>query len=192
MKTTDFQGADKHNKREKLLFLIDIHMNQIYKLCCQLTNNKFDADDLFQDTWVRVVRNLDYYDESKPFNTWIYTITINLYKDKYRKQKRWLNIVKDFFTNEKKDFELLNITEDKLDPQAHLVDKESIKELEKFLNSLSDTFKIPIILYYFKEMNYNEISGILGIPLGTVKSRLSRGIQKLKKMLEKGGCGYED
>lgn len=192
MKKTDFQGAGRFDKRDKLLYLMDISANKIYKLCYQLTNNKFDADDLFQDTWVRVVRNFDYYDESKSFDTWIYTITINLYKDKYRKQKRWLNIVKDFFTNEKKDFELLNATEDKLDPQLHLVDKESIKELGKFLNSLSDTFRIPIILYYFKEMNYSEISRILDIPLGTVKSRLSRGIGKLKKMMEKGGYSYEN
>ncbi|TYQ15028.1 UNVERIFIED_CONTAM: RNA polymerase sigma-70 factor (ECF subfamily) [Acetivibrio alkalicellulosi] len=190
MEITDFHDTDGFNKRHKLLSLIDIYKQQVYKLCYQLTNNKFDADDLFQDTWVRVVKNLDYYDENKSFNTWLYTITINLYKDRYRKQKRWMNIIKDFFTNEKKDFEFLNVSENKFHPETHLVDRESIKELEKFVGSLTDTFRIPIILYYFKEMNYTQISTILDIPIGTVKSRLSRGIQKLKKMLEKGGYSY--
>lgn len=192
LKTTEFQDMEGFNKRHKLLSLIDAHKKQIYRLCYQLTNNKFDADDLFQDTWVRVVRNFDYYDENKSFDTWIYTITINLYKDRYRKQKRWMNIIKDFFTNEKKDFELLNASEEKFHSESHLIDKELTKELEEFLKELPDIFRIPIILYYFKEMNYNQILTILGIPVGTVKSRLSRGIQKLKKVLEKGGYSYGD
>lgn len=190
LKTTEFQDMEGFNKRHKLLSLIDAHKKQIYRLCYQLTNNKFDADDLFQDTWVRVARNIDCYDENKSFETWIYTITINLYKDRYRKQKRWMNIIKDFFTNEKKDFEMSKASLDEFHPESRLIDRECAKELEVFLNGLPDNFRIPVILYYFKEMNYNQISAVLDIPVGTVKSRLSRGIQKLKKALEKGGYDY--
>ncbi|MDQ2086109.1 sigma-70 family RNA polymerase sigma factor [Herbivorax sp. ANBcel31] len=191
MEITDFQDAGCFDKRNKLLNLIDIHKNQIYKLCCQLTNNRFDAEDLFQDIWVRVVRNLDCYNENKSFDTWLYTITINLYRDRYRKQKRWLNIIKDFFTNEKKESVFSNVPESKFHPETHLIDEESTKELEKFVSGLPDTYRIPIILYYYKEMNYNQISRVLDIPLGTVKSRLNRGIRKLKELMEKGGYSYE-
>jgi len=190
LKTTEFQDIEGFNKGQKLLSLIDMYKNQVYRLCYRLTNNEFDADDLFQDTWVRVVRNIDSYYKNKSFETWIYTITINLYKDRYRKQKRWMNIIKDFFTNEKKDFELSKVPLDKFHPESLLIDKECTKELEAFLNGLPDNYRIPVILYYFKEMNYNQISDVLDIPVGTVKSRLSRGIHKLKKALEKGGYDY--
>lgn len=190
LKTTEFQDIEGFNKGHKLLSLIDMYKNQVYRLCYRLTNDEFDADDLFQDTWVRVARNIDCYDENKSFETWIYTITINLYKDRYRKQKRWMNIIKDFFTNEKKDFEMSKASLDEFHPESRLIDRECAKELEVFLNGLPDNFRIPVILYYFKEMNYNQISAVLDIPVGTVKSRLSRGIQKLKKALEKGGYDY--
>ena len=58
LKTTEFQDIEGFNKGQKLLSLIDMYKNQVYRLCYRLTNNEFDADDLFQDTWVRVVRYL--------------------------------------------------------------------------------------------------------------------------------------
>lgn len=169
--------------------LIDIHRDTVYNLCYQLTTNTHDAEDLFQEVWVRVVRNFNSYDSSRPFEAWLYVIIVNLYKDKYRKRKRWLNRIMEFFTNEKKDNVLSKIESSDFYPEEHILEKEIIEKLEGFLSGLDDVFRIPIVLYYYKEMTYEEISQVLNIPIGTVKSRLSKGKKKLKQRMEGDGYG---
>lgn len=83
--------------------MIDIYKDDLYKLCLKLTNNKIDADDLFQDTWLKIYNNFYKLDEQKSIKNWIYTVCINTYKDVYSKKKRWLNIITDFFNFKSKD-----------------------------------------------------------------------------------------
>lgn len=164
--------------------LIDRYQNSLYKLCYNLSKNKYDADDLFQETWVKAVKNFKYYDGSRPFLPWLYTICTNLYKDKYRSKKRWLERIKDYFTNEEKDEEMERVSYGLPLPEGEVIIKYDRETLKKCIDMLNDIYKIPLILYYFKEINYNDISLILKIPIGTVKSRLNTGKRKLKELME--------
>jgi RNA polymerase sigma-70 factor (ECF subfamily) len=164
--------------------LIDRYKNPLYKFCCHLTNSRQEGDDLFQETWVKVMKNINLCDSTKPFETWLCTITVNLYKDKYRRSKRWLNRIKDYFTNETKEIEMTGVESREPLPEEQLINRELKDNLKACINKLDDIFKIPLVLFYYKEMSYQEISDILDIPAGTVKSRLNSGRNKLKEMME--------
>lgn len=174
----------KAGKTDLLEILIDRHKNSLYKFCYYLASNKHDADDLFQDTWVRVMQNVGSFDEKKVFCNWLFSIALNSYRDRYRKAKRWLNKFMDFFSNDEKEAELSNVQNSGLSPDEQAVDNELKKNLTDSINSLEDTFRIPIILFYFKELRYEDIAEILDIPSGTVKSRLNAGKAKLRKLME--------
>ena len=167
--------------------LIEKHKILLYSLAIKLTRNKHDAEDLFQDTWVKVFRKLDSFDENKSFENWLYTICLNTYRDQYSKKKRWLNIIQDFFSTKEKDQTLQRIKNSDMSVEEQILHSDEQSNLKEQLDRLSETFRIPIILYFFHELTYKEIAEVLKIPEGTVKSRISLGKKKLKQLLQKEG-----
>lgn len=184
MEDSDLIKLYKSGQLDVMEILIERYKNSLYKLCYHLTSDRYDADDLFQETCVRLVKNINRYDENKAFAAWLYSICTNLYKDKYRSKKRWLGRIKDYFTNEKKEEEMDNVENDSFLPEEQIIDKYNGEIIRKCVNMLDDTYRLPIILYYFKELSYSDLALVLDIPLGTVKSRLSMGKKKLKQLLE--------
>jgi RNA polymerase sigma-70 factor (ECF subfamily) len=164
--------------------LVDRYKNPLFRLCCHLASNSVDADDLFQETWIKAVKNIKLYDAEKSFGPWIYAICTNLYKDRYRVKKRWVNRIKEYFSNEEKDAEMESADNKVLPPEEQLMEKYDREAIRSYVNMLDDIYRLPLILYYFKEIDYVDIGNILSIPLGTVKSRLYGAKQKLRKMME--------
>ncbi|RSK25647.1 sigma-70 family RNA polymerase sigma factor [Bacillus sp. HMF5848] len=166
--------------------LIVKYKTLLYSFARKLTKNKDDADDLFQDTWLKVFQKLHTYDGTKPFENWLCYICLNTYRDQYRKKKRWLNIVTDFFlSNEQKDLTMDTAPT----PRNQLVEDIVIQHEEhdyliQAMQQLDDSFRIPLILFYFQSFSYEEIANFLHIPVGTVRSRLSNAKKKLKNILE--------
>jgi RNA polymerase sigma-70 factor (ECF subfamily) len=167
--------------------LIDRYKNPLFKLCCHLTANSTDADDLFQDTWVKAVKSIKLYDASKPFSPWLYSICTNLYKDSYRVKKRWLSRIKEYFSDEEKDADIESADNMSYLPEEELIEKYSRESIKNYVNMLDDIYRLPLILYYFKEIDYMDIGTVLDIPVGTVKSRLYKAKQKLRKLMEVEG-----
>lgn len=174
-----------NNDREQgLEFLVDKYKDSLYKFSLHLCKNSNEAEDLFQDTWIKVFKNINTFDENKNFQTWLFTICMNSYKDRYRKSKRWLNIIRDYFDNEEKQEEM-----GKVYSTENLPEEETIKDYEKYMikkavKTLKDEYRIPLILYYFQQLSYKEISEILSIPEGTIKSRLNKGRKLIKDYME--------
>lgn len=164
--------------------LVHQHQTMLYRFSLRLTRSQPDADDLFQETWVRVFRSLHRYDGKRPFHTWICAICMNLYRDEYAKKKRWLNIVKDFFSNEDQDVQFAKISSPAATPEDLTLKNESNEELLQTLHALPERYRVPLILFYFQSFSYDEMADILDIPIGTVRSRLSNGKKKLKEMWE--------
>lgn len=164
--------------------LIERYKDSHYKFCYHLANNQHDADDLFQEAWVKAIKNIQKFNVNTKFATWLYSITLNTYKDRYRKAKRWLKRVNLYFSNDTMELELKNIKSSDPVMDEKLIDEEQKHYLQKCINRLNDTYRIPIMLFYFKNLSYDQIAQILQIPVGTVKSRLNEGKRKLKKMME--------
>jgi len=176
-----FQNGDKDAFNQIVLRYKDKLTNFIYRYTYDIDS----AEDLAQDTLLKVYINKDSYKEIAKFSTWIYTIASNLAKTELRKIKR------------RKTFSVSELSNDDQEFIIHKKDSASFEDIEdtnlsenilqKSIAMLDNEFKNIIILRDIQELSYEEISKILQIPLGTVKSRINRGRFKLKEILKNKG-----
>ncbi|MCP4219924.1 MAG: sigma-70 family RNA polymerase sigma factor [bacterium] len=165
--------------------LIERHKTALYSFCRKLEYRKADADDLFQDTWVKAVKNLHMYDGRARFLTWLFTICINLHRDRLRRHFRWSKILKSYHSGDQMETDMADLESKEKRPRETAAEDRRADRLKDALQGLKEKLRLPIILHYYREFSLREISGMLGIPAGTVKSRLSNGRKQLKKILEK-------
>jgi len=89
--------------------LIHRYKKPLYSFCCKLAGNRNEVDDLFQDTWVNAIKNINNCAPEKRFITWLFTICINLYRDRYRYKYRWMKVIKSYFLDIDKEKEMRNL-----------------------------------------------------------------------------------
>ena len=145
---------------------------RLYGLCMTLCADKHEADDLYQDTWVKVLKRFDTYDPSRDFEPWLTRLCVNTYRDRLRRLSRspFLN----FSSNETKEAFLLTAT---------APEKEDFSDLYAAIDQLPEKLRLTIILFYFQDMDIEKTAQTLGIPTGTVKSRLHKARIQLKEVL---------
>ena len=145
---------------------------RLYGLCMTLCADKHEADDLYQDTWVKVLKRFVTYDPSRDFEPWLTRLCVNTYRDRLRRLSRspFLN----FSSNETKEAFLLTAT---------APEKEDYSDLYAAIDQLPDKLRLTIILFYFQDMDIEKTAQTLGIPTGTVKSRLHKARIQLKEVL---------
>jgi len=139
-----------------------------------------EAEDIVQETFYRVYKNKHYYKEVAKFSTWIYTIAGNLAKTELRRRKRRkvFSIHKETATE--KELELPDL---KADPEKEVNTIVTEKIIQKAITTLPQKFRQVIVLRDIQGFSYEEISGIINVPLGTVKSRVNRARLKLQEDL---------
>ena len=179
--------------RDTIQLLIDTVGDDLYRFCCRLTRNRMDADDLYQDTFLKALeqqRRLDPVSDREQAEAirrnrnFLMGIAANLWKNQWRKKKKEAKNLSMEFD------EFLEIPlSDGEDIQANLERKEIQTRLTMHIRNLPEKLKTVIYLYYAAEMQTEEIADTLHIPRGTVKSRLYLAREKLKNSLE--GDGYE-
>ncbi len=139
---------------------------RLYGLCRSLCRNVQDADDLYQDTWLKALDKLDSYDPGLPFEPWITRICVNTYRNALRRLAR--SPVRPM--EEGEDF-----------PAAEDSDYAPLYEA---VRGLPEKLRVTVVLYYFRDMDTAGTAEVLGVPQGTVKSRLSKARKLLKEVLE--------
>jgi len=139
-----------------------------------------ESEDIVQETFYRVYKNKHYYKEVAKFSTWIYTIAGNLAKTELRRKKRRkvFSIHKE--TAAEKELELPDL---KSDPEKEVNTVVTEKIIHKAITSLPQKFREVIVLRDIQGFSYEEISSIIKVPLGTVKSRVNRARLKLQEDL---------
>lgn len=172
----------KSGQQEALELLIDRYKDDLYRFCCHLSLDRQDAEDLFQEVWVRILRKLAHYDPERPFKAWLFQVTLNLYRDRYRKWKKLRERITMVWSPEPSGF--MEIRDTAPLTEEYLLRKEQDLYVEQCLRSLPKRYLAPLILYYYEEFSYESIGEMLGVPLGTVKSRLNQGKKLLKKAME--------
>jgi len=169
---------------ELMDLLVDRYKKPLYSFCCKLARNRGQADDLFQDTWIKALKNIRHCMADKRFINWLFTICINLYRDRSRKYFRWLKIVKPYLSTEQMETELAQVETNEAGPEEKTFKNAQETAVRNALAAVKDIWRIPLILYYYREFSLAEISEMLEIPEGTVKSRLAAGRNHLKKIME--------
>jgi RNA polymerase sigma-70 factor (ECF subfamily) len=150
------------------------HGARVYRLAYRLTGNQQDAEDLTQDVFIRVFRSLDGYTPGT-FEGWLHRITTNLFLDRMRRASRIR------FEGLPDDAERLPGKDPS--PEAALMADLFDPDVEKALAALPPDFRAAVVLCDVEQLSYEEISATLGIKLGTVRSRISRGRAMLRAAL---------
>jgi RNA polymerase sigma-70 factor (ECF subfamily) len=161
--------------------LVMLHQTKIYNLALNYVKNQEEAKDLAQDIFVTVYRSLPKLREKEKFTSWLYQIAINHCRNRYKKLSR-----RGYFNNISLDDEesFLQIAGDE-GPEKSLQRKNTINLVRSTIDSMPEAEKEIILLRDIQELAYEEISAILDIPLGTVKSKLNRARTSLKDRLKK-------
>ena len=153
---------------------------RLYGLCVTLCENADnstpagDADDLYQETWLKVCAKIDQYDPSRSFEGWLTRICVNTYRDHLRRKKR--SPFYNLFSSSREKEERM--------AQAPAATSPDYSDLYKSIDRLPEKYRTVVILYYFSESDIQTTANALKIPPGTVKSRLNRARKLLKEMLE--------
>ena len=163
--------------------LVSRYKNLVYSVILRMTNDSEEANDLAQEVFIKVYRNLDKYQPDYKFSTWLIRITTNMVID-YRRKKKTDSISMD-------DMAYEPASEDT--PEDHYIRQEQTNKVMNALNGLPDMYKIPVILYHQQGLSYQEISDVINEPLSKVKNRIFRARKMLKEqlMVKKEGEVYE-
>lgn len=137
-----------------------------------------DIDDLLQNIFIKIYRNINDYDSSLLFSSWIYRITHNEMIDWYRREKRRATLSLD---DDAQDIVSKLISED--DHTTRFSNEEQKQYIIKTLNGLDEKYKEILLLRFFEDKSYDEIADILKIPAGTVAVRINRAKKQLQKSL---------
>ena len=175
-----FQDGDVGAFNQIVYRYKDRLLNFIYRFLNDLDR----SEDLVQDTLLKLYTHKDSYKEIAKFSTWLYTIAANLARTELRKIKRRKTFSVTELSHDDREF-IIESTD--MGPGEENFSQNFEKNVKRALAALPDDFKTIIILRDIQELSYDEISKIVDVPLGTVKSRINRGRVKLQQLLKKKG-----
>lgn len=172
----------KRQDPELLDRLIDTYQHRLMRYLIFLTGKREVAEDLFQETWMRVLLRGAQYNGKARFDTWMFTIARNLFIDLSRKR---VMASLDEMHDGAEDDRPLEIAIDGPSPLDQFCTRENAAEVSAVLMELHPTYREVLSLRFHEELSLEEISSVTRAPLSTVKSRLYRGLAALKPQIER-------
>jgi len=158
--------------------LVKRYKDRLLNFVLRYFNNVEQAEDVVQDTLIKLYTHASYYKDVAKFSTWIFTIAKNNALTELRKNKR--KKTDSLWTD---DGQVIDINSKQESLDSKVQNEIAIDQLNKFLDEIPENFRMAVVLRDFQELSYDEISKILEIPIGTIKSRINRGrIQLAEKM----------
>jgi RNA polymerase sigma-70 factor (ECF subfamily) len=183
MKVTDFAKkipllSRRKRTAEGFWELARPHVKFLYNMALRYTGNSYDAEDMVQESMYSAFNKFDQLREESKMRSWLFAILRNNYL-KGRQQSERMKESEyddgiDYLTSLEGSLEQVNAEE-------ALVRKVEAEQIQDSLDKLPEKYKSPVLLYFMEGLSYQEISETLGIPIGTVMSRLARGKDFLKK-----------
>ena len=170
-----FQEGDINAYNE----LVKRYKDRLLNFVLRYFNNVEQAEDVVQDTLIKLYTHASYYKNVAKFSTWIFTIAKNNALTELRKNKRKKT---DSLWTEDGQIIDINSKEESLDSKVQ--NEIAIDQLNKFLDEIPENFRMAVVLRDFQELSYEEISKILEIPIGTIKSRINRGRKQLAEKMK--------
>ena len=170
--------------KQELEVCIGTYGKEIYSFCKYLTCDTSEADDLYQDTFLKAVeRQAIINNEANP-KSWLLSAAIRIWKNRKRKYA-WRKRIADITPLENHDGYLSD--EDESSPEENILLEEEKRAVRQAVSALPDRLRIVVLLYYMEELQLTEIAAILKTPVGTVKSRLHQARRLLSENLKQLG-----
>jgi RNA polymerase sigma-70 factor, ECF subfamily len=162
--------------------IVEIYKDKVFQLCYRMLGNRHESEDIAQEAFIRAFINIHSFNIDLKFSTWLYRIATNLCIDRIRKKKP------DFFLDAEVSgtdgLTMYSQIPSKADmPEKELESLELEETIQREIMKLPDKYRSVIVLKYIDELSLNEISELLNLPIGTVKTRIHRGREALRKQL---------
>lgn len=184
VKPTDEDLIERFQQGELAAYeeIVRRYKDQLLNFVYRFLNNHEEAEDVVQETFLRVYRNRFAYTRIAKFSTWIYTIAGNLARTELRRRKRRRLFSLSDMGLEDRDYE---ISDEVFNPETQANSTLGEELIQREISKLSPKFREVIILRDVQELSYEEISKIIRVPIGTVKSRVNRARLRLQNRLKK-------
>lgn len=169
--------------RDAFAELVELYKDKIYHLAFRMLYNRQEAEDVVQETFLRVYKNLSSYDVNQKFSTWIFRIGTNLCIDRLRRRRATYSLDAGVTDGEGANWYGM-LSNDQLGPEGQLILSETQQQIRKAIDMLPEKYKSIVILRYLHDLSLQEIGDILQMPVTTVKTRVHRGREFLRKKLE--------
>ncbi|MBE4909693.1 RNA polymerase sigma factor SigW [Bacillus luteolus] len=172
----------KNGDQNAFAEIVELYKDKVFQLCYRMLGNRHEAEDIAQEAFLRAYVNIHSYDTKRKFSTWLYRIATNLSIDRIRKKKP------DYYLDaEVAGAEGLTmysqVAADVSLPEDEVESLELQETIQKEILKLPDKYRSVIVLKYIDELSLKEISEILDLPVGTVKTRIHRGREALRNQL---------
>lgn len=178
---TDFQIIEKTRKNpDDFAYIIDRYEQKLFNYIMRSTDiSVAEAEDLLQEIFIKVYKNIFEVSEDLSFSSWIYRIAHNHIIDHFRKNSR---IEKVSLDDESYSFLINNIKSD-FDPDVDLDRKETREMVQRALSKIRKEYREVLVLKFMEDKSYDEISDILRVPIGTVGTLINRAKKDMKEHL---------
>jgi len=155
--------------------LVQTYQGAVYRLALSILDDSNDADDATQEVFVAALRAIESFRGNASFKTWLFSITVNVCRTRLHRQKRrgsLQQILQSLFA------------QNQAHPENEAIQSESDSALWQAVHALDEKHRIPVILRYYHDLSVNEIAETLGVPVGTVHSRLNHARERLRALLK--------
>lgn len=176
----------KAGDRDAFAALVSAYEGKIYNFALRYLGNREDAMDASQEVFLRVFRFLPGFQEESGFSTWIYRIGVNVCKDMLAKRTKRGELPLEL-PDEDEDYRTAEVADSRYDPEAIVEQADLRKSLADAIGQLPQQQREMIVLRDIEGLSYEEIGQVLSLESGTVKSRLSRARENLRKKLLQSG-----
>lgn len=169
--------------------LVDRYASKLYMTAFGLLSNRQDAEEVVQDAFIRAYKSIGSFRGDASFETWIHRIVINLSRNKYHWNRRRgadVNVSLSGLQsniNDEREPEDINIADESYSPETVINSTELERNVQKGIQELPDTLREALLLRHVEELPYEKIAEVLECKIGTVKSRIARGREILRKIL---------
>ena len=178
MKDIDIIRRVLEGNRDSYALIVDKYKGPIFNLAYRMTGSYDDTSDLAQETFIRAYKNLSRFNTEKKFFTWLYTISLNLIRNHLKGTK------KETFYNSLENTDLSRSWQADTDDFEHaLIKKQKIYQLNMCLRRLPGDLKEALVLRFYQDLPFKDVSEVLGISLSAAKMRVYRGLEKLQALM---------
>jgi len=174
----------KKNNKEALNTIYIKYEKYVYSLCYHYTHSREDALDLLQEVFIKILKGIHRFDESRPLLPWIKRISINTCLNFKRQIKETISLDQVMTDSGQTLKEAIG---SQYNLENFILFQDTSNIINEAIANIEDKYRMPLILRHQQEMSYDEISKYLDLPLGTIKTNIYRGRKLLKKALDAKG-----
>lgn len=172
----------KQGDEQAFAELVDLYKDKVYQVAYRMVGHVHEAQDIAQEAFLRAYTNLDKFDTTRKFSTWLFRITTNVSIDRLRKRKPDMHLQDAVKGMEEVTYESQLAATDEL-PEDQVVKMELQEWIQSEINQLPIKYRTAIVLKYLEDLSLKEISEIMDMPVATVKTRIHRGREALRKRM---------